>query len=53
MKHAWITYEGLPVCKRCGMVRRKDGGNDHKACPGNLRVELRDDSCNQAEQGER
>jgi hypothetical protein len=40
-KHEWFEYHGLTCCKHCGLVRRRDGGNDDKACKGIVRVALR------------
>jgi hypothetical protein len=38
-EHAWVQRFGLTCCKRCGIVRRRDGTN--KPCSGPVRVELR------------
>lgn len=37
--HDWFRRFGLTCCKRCGFVKRADGGN--KPCPGPVRVGLR------------
>lgn len=48
-KHNWIAKFGMRVCKHCGIVRRRDGKN--KACPGKVRVELRENRIRAASTG--
>ena len=39
--HDWWQWSGLTCCKKCGIVRRADGGNAANPCPGVVKVALR------------
>ena len=39
-KHDWWVWRGMTCCKKCGIIRRRDGKN--KACRGVVKVALRE-----------
>lgn len=47
-QHEWIPRYGLKVCKRCGIVRRRDGNS--KPCPGKVRIALRENRVRAAQE---
>lgn len=38
-EHEWFEWRGMTCCKKCGIVKRRDGKN--KPCKGVVRVTLR------------
>lgn len=38
-EHEWISFHGMPTCKNCGTVRRKDGQN--RPCKGKVKITTR------------
>ena len=43
LHHKWIKDDryGLPICRYCGHVLRRDNGNRDNECPGQVRAALR------------
>lgn len=41
MRHVWIRRFSLTVCKRCGVVRRREA--EDTLCPGKVKMTLRNE----------
>jgi hypothetical protein len=50
VKHEWFVWkthsrpEGLTCCRKCGVIKRRDGANADKPCKGHVGVALRSET---------